>query len=136
HVTTAAQIVAREFGLGVRDVDVIDRIDTESTPWTITTGTYASRFSVVVGGAVQRAAARLAGHLRVIASHLLEAPVDDLEIADGALRVRGANRSLSLRQIAGAAQWNRGDFPAGVVQLHVSESYGAPNLPSPDAENR
>src|SRR6202012_157183 len=60
HATTVAQIVAREFGLKVTDVDVIDRIDPETTPGTITTGTYASRFSVVVGGAVQRAALRLA----------------------------------------------------------------------------
>lgn len=136
HVTTAAQIVAREFGVGVRDVDVIDRIDTDTTPWTITTGTYASRFSVVVGAAVQRAAVRLAGHLRLIASHLLDAPVNDLEIAEGAIRVRTGNRSISLRQIAGAVQWNRGDLPTDIVQLHVSESYSTPNLSSPDAENR
>lgn len=136
HATTVAQIVAREFGIGVRDVDVIDRIDTETTPWTITTGTYASRFSVVVGGAVQRAAKKLSANLSLIASHLLDAPVDDLEIAEGVIRVKGANRSLSLRQLAGAAQWNRGDLPSDYVQLHVSESYGAPNLPSPDAENR
>jgi 2-furoyl-CoA dehydrogenase large subunit len=136
HATAVAQIVAREFGLGVRDVDVIDRIDTETTPWTITTGTYASRFSVVVGGAVQRAAVKLAGHLRIIASYLLDVPADQLEIADGVIKVKNSNRSLSLRQLAGATQWNRGDFPDESVQLHVSESYGAPNLRSPDSENR
>jgi len=136
HATAVAQIVAREFGLGVRDVDVIDRIDTETTPWTITTGTYASRFSVVVGGAVQRAAVRLAGHLRDIASYLLDAPTDQLDIVDGVIKVRNSNRSLSLRQLAGATQWNRGDLPDDLVQLHVSESYGASNLRSPDSENR
>jgi 2-furoyl-CoA dehydrogenase large subunit len=136
HATTVAQIVAREFGLKVTDVDVIDRIDTETTPWTITTGTYASRFSVVVGGAVQRAALRLADNLILIASHLLEEETEDLEIAEGVIRVKGSNRSLSLRQLAGAAQWNRGDLPSDAVQLHVSESYGAPNLGPPDAENR
>jgi 2-furoyl-CoA dehydrogenase large subunit len=136
HATTVAQIVAREFSIGVADVDVVDRIDTETTPWTITSGTYASRFSVVVGGAVQRAAARLAGNLILIASHLLEENVEDLEIFEGVIRVKGSNRSLSLRQLAGAAQWNRGELPDGVVQLHVSESYGASNLASPDSENR
>ena len=136
HATSVAQIVAREFGLAVRDVDVVDRIDTETTPWTITTGTYASRFAVVVGGAVQRACVKLAYNLRVIAAHLLDAQVDELEIAEGVIKLKGSNRSLTLRQIAGAAQWNRGDLPTDAVQLHVSESYGAPNLPSPDAENR
>ena len=136
HATAVAQIVAREFGLGVHDIDVIDRIDTETTPWTITTGTYASRFSVVVGGAVQRAAARLADHLRIIASSLLDAPPDQIDIEEGMIRVRNSNRFLSLRQLAGAVQWNRGDLPSDVVQLQVSESYGAPNLGSPDSDNR
>jgi 2-furoyl-CoA dehydrogenase large subunit len=137
HATTAAQIVAREFGVGVRDVDVIDRIDTEVTPWTITTGTYASRFSVMVGGAVQRAATRLAGHLCDIAAQLLETVPDAVEIAEGLMRVKETNRTVSLRQLAGAVQWNRGDLARGTdAQLHVSESYSAPNLGPPDEHNR
>jgi 2-furoyl-CoA dehydrogenase large subunit len=137
HATTVAQIVAREFGVGVRDVDVVDRIDTDVIPWTITSGTYASRFSVVVGGAVQRAATRLASNLRKTAAHLLKTAEDQLEIADGIIRVRNGNQSLSLRQLAGVVQWNRGDLPMDAdVQLHVSESYTAPNLGPPDAENK
>jgi 2-furoyl-CoA dehydrogenase large subunit len=137
HATTVAQIVAREFGVGVRDVDVVDRIDTDVTPWTITSGTYASRFSVVVGGAVQRAAARLAVNLRAIAAYLLNTSADQLELEDGIIRMRNGNRSISLRQLAGAVQWNRGSLPADAdVQLHVSESYTAPNLGPPDAENK
>jgi 2-furoyl-CoA dehydrogenase large subunit len=137
HATTVAQIVAREFGLAVMDVDVVDRIDTEVTPWTITSGTYASRFSVVVGGAVQRAAARMATSLQAIAAHLLEVPADALELSDGVFRVRGGNASLSLRQLAGAVQWNRGDLPPDAeIQLNVSESYTAPNLGSPDPDNK
>lgn len=137
HATTAAQIVAREFGVGVRDVDVVDRIDTEVTPWTITTGTYASRFSVMVGGAVQRAATRLAGHLCDIAAQLLETVPDAVEIAEGLMRVKETNRTVSLRQLAGAVQWNRGDLARGTdAQLHVSESYSAPNFGPPDEHNR
>lgn len=136
HATTVAQIVAREFGLQVADVDVIDRIDTQTTPWTITTGSYASRFSVVVGGAVRRAAVRLAGQLSAIAAHLIQVPVDDIEFSDGVARAKGSNRSVSLRQIAGAVQWNRGSFPADLVQLHVSESYTVQNLAAPDSEHR
>src|SRR5207249_1195513 len=98
----------------------------------------ASRFSVVVTAAVQRAAARLDAQLRRIAGHLLDADADELELADGLVRVKGtSNRSISLRRLAGAVQWNRGDFPAGAdIQLHVSESYSAPNLASPDSDNR
>ncbi len=137
HATTAAQIAARELGVRIEDVDVIDAIDTDVTPWTITTGTYASRFSVVATAAVQCAAVKLGAHLRQIAAHLLGSELDSLELADGLVRMPGTNRSISLRQLAGAVQWNRGDFPDGLdVQIQVSESYGAPNLASPDLENR
>ena len=137
HVTTTAQIVARLFGLAVSDVDVIDRIDTEVTPWTITTGTYASRFAVVVGGAVQRAATRLLVNLQNIAAHLLAVDSKQLSVINGAFCVSGSERSLTLRQLAGALHWNRGDFPVELdVQLSVSESYGAPNLASPDLQDQ
>ena len=73
HTTTAAQIAAAELGVRVEDVDVIDRIDTEVTPWTITTGSYASRFSIVVAAAVHRAAvklnAQISGHRGACARH-------------------------------------------------------------------
>ena len=137
HATTAAQVAARELGVRIEDVDVIDSIDTDVTPWTITTGTYASRFSVVVAAAVERAAVRLSGNLRAIVAHLFDTDPGDLELAEGMVRKKGSNQSMSLRQLAGAVQWNRGDFPDGLdVQIHVSESYSAPNIGPPDAENR
>ena len=137
HATTAAQIAARELGVGTDAVDVIDSIDTAVTPWTITTGTYASRFSVVTAAAVERAAVRLNGQLRTIAACLLGATPADAELADGLVRIKGTNRSISFRQLAGTVQWNRGDLPPDLdVQLHVSESYSAPNIGSPDPDNR
>ena len=137
HATTAAQIAARELGVRIEDVDVIDSIDTDVTPWTITSGTYASRFSVVVTAAVQRAAVKLNGNLRAIVAHLLGTEPAMLELADGVIKKKGSNQSMSLRQLAGVVQWNCGDFPDGFdVQLHVSESYSAPNIASPDAKDR
>lgn len=137
HATTAAQVAARELGVRVEDVDVIDGIDTDVTPWTITTGTYASRFSVIVTAAVEKAAIRLGNNLRAIVGHLLSIDPDDLEFVDGVVRKQGSNQSMTLRQLAGVIQWNRGDFPAGFeAQISVSESYSAPNIGSPDPENR
>ena len=74
--TTTAQIAAAELGVRVEDVDVIDRIDTEVTPWTITTGSYASRFSIVVAAAVHRAAVKLNAQIRAIAAHALDTSPD------------------------------------------------------------
>ena len=137
HATTAAQVAARQFGLGIEEVDVIDSIDTDVTPWTITTGTYASRFSVVVTAAVERAALRLKTNILAIAGHLMKVEPESLDIAEGLVRAKASNQTMSLRQLAGVAQWNRGDFPGDFdVQLHVSESYSAPNIASPDENNR
>jgi 2-furoyl-CoA dehydrogenase large subunit len=138
HATAVAQIAASALGVRVDNVDVIDRIDTETTPWTITSGSYASRFSIVVAGAVRRAAVKLNAHIRAIAAHLFDTTPEELEVADGAVRFKErSNRSLSLRQLAGMVQWNRGEFPAHTnIQLHVSESYSAPNLGAPDDANR
>ena len=137
HVTTAAQIAAHELGVRIEDVDVIDSIDTDVTPWTVTTGSYASRFSVVVAAAVQHAAVKLNANLRAIAAHLFGADAGEIELAEAMVRKKGSNQSMSLRQLAGALQWNRGDFPDDFdAQLHVSESYSAPNIGSPDLENR
>ena len=137
HATAAAQIAAHALGVRIEDIDVIDRIDTDVTPWTITTGSYASRFSVVVAAAVQRAAVKLNANLCAVAAHLFGAEASEIELAEAMVRKKGSNQSMSLRQLAGALQWNRGDFPDGFdVQLHVSESYSAPNIGSPDLENR
>lgn len=137
HATAAAQIAAHELGVHIEQIDVVDSIDTATTPWTITSGTYASRFSVVTGAAVQRAAAKLRHQLLLIAGHLLRARPDEVELSDGVVRKKATNQSLSLRQLAGAVQWNRGDLPKELdVQLQVSESYSAPYLASPDLENR
>ena len=101
HATTAAQVTARELGVRIEDVDVIDSVDTDVTPWTITTGTYASRFSVVVTAAVQRAAVKLnrnsacdrcasagyrAGHARVRRRRHQEKRVQPVDVAAPACR--------------------------------------------------
>lgn len=138
HATTVAQVTARELGVTPDMVDVVDQIDTATTPWSITTGTYASRFAVAVVGAAARAGRALNARIRAAAAELLKASPEELELVDGYVRVKGqSNRGMSLKRLAGAMQWNRGAFadPAA-VSLQVSESYGAPNLQPPDARDR
>jgi carbon-monoxide dehydrogenase large subunit len=52
-------------------------------------GTWGSRSIVIGGGAAARAADLVAGQLRRVAAHLLEAPDGDIELAGGTARVRG-----------------------------------------------
>jgi len=86
HATTYAQIVADGLGIDPGRVQ-LRQGDTELVPhgW----GTFASRSIVAGGGAIARASADLAGQLRAIAAHLIEAAPGDVELAGGRAQVRG-----------------------------------------------
>ena len=56
HRTVCAQVVADELGCAPEDVTVLSELDTQTTPWTVASGNYSSRFSGVGVGAVQTAA--------------------------------------------------------------------------------
>ncbi len=85
--TALAQICAEAFGVRAQDVTVIAG-DTAAAPLGL--GGFASRQTVTAGSSVKIAAAAVAAKARKLASHLLEAAEEDLEIADGEVRVVGA----------------------------------------------
>jgi carbon-monoxide dehydrogenase large subunit len=85
--TALAQICADAFGVRAQDVTVIAG-DTAAAPLGL--GGFASRQTVTAGSSVKIAAAAVAAKARKLASHLLEAAEEDLEIADGEVRVVGA----------------------------------------------
>jgi carbon-monoxide dehydrogenase large subunit len=63
-------------------------------------GTFASRAAVMSGSAVHLAALRAREKALRIAAEALEASVDDLEIADGVVSVRGTDASIDLGTVA------------------------------------
>lgn len=138
HATTAAQIAAGELGLTIADVDVDDVVDTADGFWGTTSGSYSSRFTVVVGGAVKRAAAELRARLVELAASVLEADPTDLDVADGRVFARDApTRAVGLRQLAGMVQWDRGSLPGDArTDLVASAAYSPPNLGPPDGQDR
>lgn len=112
--TSLAQLAADELGVSIEDVRVVFG-DTAVAPYS-STGTIASRSMAVGGGAVVRAAGRVRAKVLEIGAHLLEAPAEDLEIVEGAVRVRGApTRAVPLRTIADRA-WLGWDLPEGMEQ--------------------
>jgi 2-furoyl-CoA dehydrogenase large subunit len=138
HRTVCAQIVAERLGVRPEDVDVLTDVDTQTSPWTIASGNYSSRFSGVAVGAVLRAVESVAAKVRAIAAEQLECDPDDVELRDGQALVRGSSeRSVSLRRIAGAAHWNPESLPAGTeAGLQATAYYAAPNLDPPDGDDR
>ena len=127
--TTFAQIVARELGVSPEDVKVMHG-DTDNTPmgW----GTYGSRTTAVGGAALALAARKIRDKAKVIAAHLLEAAVEDMEYDDGNFFVKGAPDSgKSIQDIALMANvaWN---MPEGVeAGLEATSFYDPPNFVFP-----
>lgn len=99
--TAFAQIAAEALGLPVEDIRVVNA-DTEAAPYAGSSG--GSKITYTVGAAVERAAREARRQLLGIAAAELEAAVEDLEIVDRAVRVRGVpDRALPLARIAKAS---------------------------------
>jgi carbon-monoxide dehydrogenase large subunit len=112
HETTLAQVVADELGVKLADVRVVHG-DTAQGP--VGSGTYASRSAVLGGGAAILAARALREKTLTIAAHLLEAAPADLEIAEGAISVKGSpGRQITLRAVARAAYAGLRRLPKGM----------------------
>jgi carbon-monoxide dehydrogenase large subunit len=127
--TTFAQIVASEIGVDVGDVKVFHG-DTDVTPmgW----GTYGSRTTAVGGAALVFATRKVKEKAKIIAAHLLEAAVEDIEYADGKFAVKGSpDKAKTIQEIALMAHvaWNMPkDVEAG---LEASMFYDPPNFTFP-----
>jgi len=125
HLTTLAQVAADELGVDPDRIE-IRQGDTDATPYGW--GTFASRSMVVGGGAVKRAGAALAGRLRELTAHLLEASPDDLELRDGRVVVRGSpEQGMAFEDIARVAYLEVQSLPAGQPPgLEVQEAFDPP----------
>jgi carbon-monoxide dehydrogenase large subunit len=127
--TTFAQIVSSMLGVGVDDVKVVHG-DTDTTPmgW----GTYGSRTTAVGGAALVLATRKIKEKAKIIAAHLLEADVEDMDYADGKFFVKGSpDKGKTIQEIALMAHlaWN---MPAGMeAGLEASMFYDPPNFTYP-----
>jgi len=111
--TALAQICAEAFGVRAADVSVVAG-DTAAAPLGL--GGFASRQTVTAGSSVQIAAQAVAAKARKLASHMLEAAEEDLEIVGGEVRVVGAPQlSLKLGELARVLKGAPGyGFPPGM----------------------
>jgi len=104
--TTFAQVVADSLGIGVEQVRVA-RSDT-AVGSLRGTGSFASRSAVSAGGAAVQAGSEVRKRLLEDAAEQLEAATDDLEIAEGAVRVTGSpNASVRIADLVSTARHDR-----------------------------
>jgi carbon-monoxide dehydrogenase large subunit len=127
HETTWAQIAAEELGLDPQNI-LVEEGDTDTAPYGL--GTYASRSTPVAGAAIAMAARRIREKARIIAAHLLEAPLDDVEWSKHAFNVVGIpEKSITMQQVAFAAYTN--PAPDSEPGLEATFYYDPPNLTFP-----
>lgn len=127
HATVARQLVAQRLGLPLEQVRPRVEMDTASTPWTISSGSYSSRFAPLLTSALIEAADRIAATVRTAASVLLQADPEELELADGQVRVAGEpERAVAFRHAAGLLHWDPGSLPDGVDARTYEEAAFTP----------
>lgn len=138
HATVAAQIVADELGVRPDDVDVLTEADTRSIAWSIASGNYSNRFASAVTSAVQGCARKLGAKLRHMAAEEFKVSVDEVELAEGAARIRrNPQQAIGVGRLAARAHWNPAGMPGG-VSAGMTETFvlDAPMLGSPDETDR
>jgi carbon-monoxide dehydrogenase large subunit len=119
--TTLAQIIADDLGARFGDIRVVQG-DSDAVP--MSTGTYASRSAVLGGGAAKHASQILREKIKKVASHLLEAAADDIDVADGLATVTGTDRAVTFKQIAKAVYSDMKTLPVDARQeLEASYTY-------------
>jgi CO/xanthine dehydrogenase Mo-binding subunit len=95
--TTFAMLAADTFGTDMSKISIVNA-DTDSAPYAGMAG--GSKTTYTVGNAVIKAADDARNQVLAIAAAELEASVDDLEIVDGVVRVKGTEQEIAVAEVA------------------------------------
>ena len=129
HETSWSQIVADKLGVDPASVEVLH---SDTAVSAIGMDTYGSRSLAVGGVAVDMATDQVIERARRIAAHQLECAEDDLELADGGLRVKGTpTKAMTLQEVAFEA-FSAHNLPDGLEPNLVGQvTYDPPNFVFP-----
>jgi len=122
HWTTFAQIVATQLGV---PFDKIRLMQTDSDRLVTGTGTGGSKSLMCSGTAFVDASAKVIEKGKAIASHMLEAGVEDIAFENGAFAIAGTDRAISIMEIArrlNAGEALPADAPASLDVDHVGQN--------------
>ncbi len=124
HFTSFAQVVAEQLGVDVADVNIVTG-DTSEFHWG--TGTFASRGAVVAGNAINASALTVRKKILKLASEVLQAPEEELELENGKVQVADLPRlSISLGELAVLANPLRGAVEPGTEPGLEATAYFGP----------
>jgi len=130
HETMFKQILNERLGIDPHDVQFIDG-DTDRVAFGM--GTNGSRSTVLGGSALFMAAEKVIEKGKRLAGHLLEAGEQDIEFAEGTFKVKGTDKTVSLKAVAMAAfnptKWPKSGFEGGLYEnaTYLGEKDTYPN---------
>lgn len=138
HATVARDLVASLLALPPDRVQVVVEMDTGTTPWTVSSGSYSSRFAPLVTSALVQATYRIAATVRAAASALLDVPAERLELADAQVRDRDQpERAVAFRHAAGLVHWDPGALREGTsAGLYQEVAYAPPQAVTASSDDR
>jgi carbon-monoxide dehydrogenase large subunit len=130
HATPFAQVLHQELGV---PFDKIRLMQTDSDRLPTGGGSGGSKSLMHTGTALVEASAKVVEQGKLIASHVLEASVGDIEFADGRFVIAGTDRAIGIMELA--AKLRSGiNLPDGVPSSldvnHVSDGPGASAYPN------
>jgi len=97
HATPFAQVLSEKLGVPFGRIRLLQG---DSDALLAGGGTGGSRSMMNSGAAIVEAAAKVVEHGKVIASHILEAAVADIEFAHGRFTVAGTDRGIGIMELA------------------------------------
>lgn len=126
HYTTFAQVAANQLGVKITDIDVITG---DSAQWGWGVGAFASRGMTLVGTAIHNASVKVKEKALNLASKILESPVEELELADGVVRIADMpEKFVTLGELAMRSNPTRGTVEPGMEPgLEAASYYGPPH---------
>lgn len=124
--TTVVQLTADALRVPIEQVHTIQG-DTAVTPFG--GGTGGSRSGSMTAGAVETTAAMLRERLTAIAAHVLEVPIEDIELVDGKAVARSKDATLTYAEMADLAYFKTEQLPKEVPPgLEASGRYQAESM--------
>lgn len=134
HETVAAQIVADALGVNPTVIRVVAELDTFTSPWSVASGSYSSRFAPIGSSAVYQAAQKVKLKLLEIAKDQLGTTVDELLMKEGRVSVKNApDKSISIKRLVGSAHWNPEGLPTGMEPgIHETAFFTLDSAKSPN----
>jgi aerobic carbon-monoxide dehydrogenase large subunit len=123
--TSFAQIVADDLGVPIDDVVVLHG-DTAIVQAGV--GTFGSRGTALGGTAIRMSLEKIKTKIRTIASHMMEAPPENLDVGEGKVFLKTApDRSITLAKVVEAAYGFKAGIPAIEPGLEATSFYEPAN---------